>query len=228
MTYQKRPRVLGVKIADGFSAEARVFASLFGHRDKRFDAHVIYHPWTPDRPGVLEDHADRFADAADVSMSRIPLGWEPNWGTPRSLPSKLASTASLLNGLPRALLAARKFQPDIIYSSQQSWDCAVASIIARTLNRPGALRVRHGPRQQPLDLAGARPHPQLAQCTSFSSIAAAVCDALCGSIPIITAMNRSFVVGMERTAAGMSDFRSTAFAPLLSHATARHDELAPR
>ena len=44
---------------------------------------------------------------------------------------------------------------------------------------------------------------------SLSSIATAVCDALCGSTPIITAhRNRLLIVG-ERTVAGMSDFRST-------------------
>ena len=57
--------------------------------------------------------------------------------------------------------------------------------------------------------------------SSAALIATAVCEALCGSIPIITiAMNSP--PSPEWTVAGMPDSRaSPAFAPLLSHATAR-------
>jgi hypothetical protein len=58
-----------------------------------------------------------------------------------------------------------------------------------------------------------------------------VCDALCGSTPIITAaINRSFVIlpgGKGPRRACLIPDRP-AFAPLASHATARPAELADR
>jgi hypothetical protein len=66
---------------------------------------------------------------------------------------------------------------------------------AGALDRPAALGERSRPHQETLDLAGAGAHPQLAQHRPVASMAVAVCDPLCGSTPIITAMNLSLDVG---------------------------------
>ena len=59
--------------------------------------------------------------------------------------------------------------------------------------------------------------------SSAALIATAVCEALCGSTPIITAaMENSFPYRRARTVAGTPNSRTfAAFTPLLSHATAR-------
>jgi hypothetical protein len=58
---------------------------------------------------------------------------------------------------------------------------------ARAFDRPGALRPGLRPPQQPLRLGSAGPYPHWPGGTSAGSIATAVCEALRGSIPIITA-----------------------------------------
>ena len=140
---KRRPRVLGVKVAEGFSAEARVFASVFGHRNDRFDAHVLYHPWTPERPGILPDHAERFAETAMVTTSLVDFGWEPNWGVPRPRRLQLRSKFQLARALPRAISEAKRFDPDIIYCSQQRADLAVATAISTALRRPKIVHLHY-------------------------------------------------------------------------------------
>ena len=49
----RKPSLLGVKISDDYSAEARVFASLLGNRADNFEAGVILPPmvwWWGGRP----------------------------------------------------------------------------------------------------------------------------------------------------------------------------------
>jgi len=58
---------------------------------------------------------------------------------------------------------------------------------ARAFDRPGALRPALRPPQQLLRLGSAGPYRNWPSGTSAGSIATAVCEALCGSIPIITA-----------------------------------------
>jgi hypothetical protein len=89
------------------------------------------------------------------------------------------------------------------------------------LDRPCPLRPGRRPRQQLLRLAGAGAYPQLTQCFLGRADTTAVCEALCGSIPIITAAigRTSYLDAAKGTVAGTPDSRrsSLALAPLLSH-----------
>jgi hypothetical protein len=58
---------------------------------------------------------------------------------------------------------------------------------ARAFDRPGALQPGLRPPQQPLRLSTQARTRNWPSGTSAGSIATAVCEALCGSIPIITA-----------------------------------------
>jgi hypothetical protein len=58
---------------------------------------------------------------------------------------------------------------------------------AGALDGTGPLRPGRGPGQQPFGLGNAGTDPQLTSCSSAVLIATAVCEALRGSTPIITA-----------------------------------------
>ena len=65
------------------------------------------------------------------------------------------------------------------------------------LDRPGALRPRRGPPQQLLRLPGAGTDPQLTQFLLCRADHHRVCEALCGSIPIITAGDGMYLLTLD-------------------------------
>ena len=138
-------RFLGVKIADGFSSEASVFAALLhpdfadlpGAARIRFD--VLYQTSPGDTQG-----AERFQDAVspEVVLHSQDFGWRPPLAG-RSVGFKVRTHARFYTQLPGALRKVRRLRPDIIYSSQESWDCRVATFLARRLRRPQIIHLHY-------------------------------------------------------------------------------------
>lgn len=131
-------RLLGVFIANGFASEARVGATLLRHRAGRYDPFVLHHEWDGDR-----ESARRFEAASDAPTFRFDAGWRPNPRADRPLAAKVASWARLHLVLPRLLAETRRFRPDVVYSSQQLWDCYLASWIARLLRIPQIIHLHY-------------------------------------------------------------------------------------
>jgi glycosyltransferase involved in cell wall biosynthesis len=123
-------RLLDIQIANGYSAEARVLASVLGPRDPIDDVLALYHVW-PGGPG-----AEAFARAAQARVDVLDTGWRPNPRGRRSMLGRAYSRLRFRTTLPSMLRTARAYRPDVIMSSQQQWDCAAATYLACRTGRP--------------------------------------------------------------------------------------------
>ena len=131
-------RILGVQIANGYAAEARVNATMLGLRDTGRHGLVIHHSW----PGDVAS-ADAFERDARVPLARIDTGWRPNPDGRRSLAAKAFSHLRFRATLPVMRRLARNYAPDVVLSSQQQWDCFAASSIARHLRKPQVIHLHY-------------------------------------------------------------------------------------
>lgn len=131
-------RVLGVIVANHSPSEVRVAAQLVGERSGVYEPLFLCHAWSGDR-----DSARRFREASGSSVASFDFGWRPNPRGERSLLAKLGSWLLLHLQLPRLILAALRFRPDLIYSSQQVWDCYVATVLAKVLGVPQLVHLHY-------------------------------------------------------------------------------------
>jgi glycosyltransferase involved in cell wall biosynthesis len=127
-------KLLAVHVANGFSPEARVLATLLGDRQST-DVRILHHDWPTDRSS-----AERMARAARAPVTRLDFGWRP---PPLPLPSKVLARLQLQLSRPAALRAARAYAPDVVISSQQIWDCTVATRIANALHIPQIMQLHY-------------------------------------------------------------------------------------
>lgn len=131
-------RLLGLQIANGFSPEARVFAGLLAQTDpEAVTARVLHHTWAGDPQSLTA-----FQAASGAEVQALDFGWRSTAAN-RSLRHKSLARLRFLAALPRALALARRFQPDVIYSCQQLWDCQAATYIARRLRVPQIIHLHY-------------------------------------------------------------------------------------
>lgn len=130
-------RLLGVQIANGFASEARVLAGVLGQRAYG-DALVLYHDWPGDRAS-----ASRFQQMARVQVAKFDTGWRPPRSGVRAIPGKAIARTRRLVSLSALRKAAHRYNPDVIVSNQQRWDCAVATDLARNLHRPQVIYLHY-------------------------------------------------------------------------------------
>lgn len=131
-------RLLGIQIANGFSSEARVAAGLMGHAERaELTPFVLHHHWDGDRQS-----AGLFQQASRAEVRTLDFGWRSQ-SPDRSLPAKVQARVRFLSALPRALTLARQINPDVVYSSQQLWDCQAATYLARKLGRPQVIHLHY-------------------------------------------------------------------------------------
>jgi glycosyltransferase involved in cell wall biosynthesis len=142
-------KLLGIQIANGFSSEANVFASLLASRSGAYDALIIHQQGQNDKDGPA-----RFAAEACVPVEPLDFGWRPSPPGGHQPLAKISQFFQLKTAIPKALKIARDYNPDIIYSNQQHWDCHVATALAQTLGKPQIIHLHYiiGPwlRKQPL------------------------------------------------------------------------------
>jgi glycosyltransferase involved in cell wall biosynthesis len=131
-------RILGVQIANGYAAEARVSARTLGLRDNGHDGLVIHHSWSGDLAS-----AEAFERDARVRLVRIDTGWRPNPDGRRSIAAKAVSHLRFRATLPVMSWLAQRYAPDVVVSSQQQWDCFAASFIARHLKKPQVIHLHY-------------------------------------------------------------------------------------
>ena len=131
-------RLLGLQIANGYSPEARVFAGLLAHTNpEAVKAQVLHHRWSGD-----EQSLPTFAATSGADVRALDFGWRSTAAN-RTLRHKSLSRLRFLAALPRALAQARRFQPDVIYSCQQLWDCQAATYVARRLGVPQIIHLHY-------------------------------------------------------------------------------------
>jgi glycosyltransferase involved in cell wall biosynthesis len=122
-------KLLGIQVASGYSPEARMFANLLSYRAGGYDALVLHHDWPGDRTS-----ANRFEEVARVPVARLDTGWRPTIWISRV--AKVVSRVRFAMMLPAIVSTARRYNPDVVYSSQSKWDCLAATYTARCLNKP--------------------------------------------------------------------------------------------
>jgi glycosyltransferase involved in cell wall biosynthesis len=127
-------KLLAVHVANGFSPEARVLATLLGYR-RAMDVRVLHHDWPGDRVS-----AERMAQAAHAPVTRLDFGWRP---PPSPLPRKILSRLQFQLSRTAARRAAAAFAPDVVISSQQVWDCTAATYIANALHIPQVIQLHY-------------------------------------------------------------------------------------
>lgn len=122
-------RFLGFKVQGGASSEANVFATLLGNRGEAFDAKVVYHHWGDG------DGLEKFRSVANSDIQTIDLGLRPA-SEAASRWAKLRGVVKYRLSFPKVLAIAKKYRPDVVYSSQQLWDSALTGSVARSLGIP--------------------------------------------------------------------------------------------
>ncbi len=133
-------RLLGFQIANGYSSEARVFASLLGARPKQEapdDILVVHHEWPGDR-----NSAAAFRKDAAVDLETRDLGWRPVYPK-RPFLDRVRARLDFELAKPGLRRIARDFHPNIVLSAQQQWDCAAASSVATYLGVPGVIHLHY-------------------------------------------------------------------------------------
>ncbi len=130
-----------VQIANGYSPEFRVFDRMARLGDDALKATVIYNRWN-----AVDGDAPRFAARAtreDHSpMHGVDFGWR-SVATGRSFARKALPYVRLAASLPAVVRLANQAKPDVIYSSQQLWDCRVATFLAKRLRVPQMIHLHY-------------------------------------------------------------------------------------
>lgn len=94
----------------------------------------------------LDPSVPRSVEAASrAQVIALDVGWRPNPDATRPAWAKLGSWAKLGTVVPKVVAAARSFEPDVIYSSQQRWDCTLASAVALALGKPQVVHLHYAP-----------------------------------------------------------------------------------
>ncbi|MBC8139656.1 MAG: glycosyltransferase family 4 protein [Fibrella sp.] len=133
--------VVCVQIANGYSPEFRVWDMVSRSDTSQLKATVLYNYW-----GAAQGDAPRFAArqnrALAPTMHPVDFGWR-SIAAGRSLPDRAIPYLRLAASLPKALKLAREARPDVLYSSQQLWDCRVATFLAKRLKVPQVIHLHY-------------------------------------------------------------------------------------
>ena len=138
---QRTTRLLGVAIAGGFSSEVRVMSTMLANAPG-IDAALAIHAWDEDRDSVI-----RVRELSGADVRGLDLGWRPPRSRSKAVRARqfAASLFRLLGTSPKLIRFARSHRPDVVYSSQQKWDCAVAAVVAAIIRRPHVIHLHYIP-----------------------------------------------------------------------------------
>jgi glycosyltransferase involved in cell wall biosynthesis len=132
-------RLLGVQVAHGVSSESRVLASLLAERNDRYEAVLLVH-----QPlDVPDDTRVRLGALAAAPTVPVDTGWRPNRSRNRVSLRRANVALTYLRRMAASTEHARTLQPDLVYSSQQHYDCRTASRIARSLAVPQIVHLHY-------------------------------------------------------------------------------------
>ncbi|MBC8140120.1 MAG: glycosyltransferase family 4 protein [Armatimonadetes bacterium] len=133
--------VVCVQIANGYSPEFRVFDRMSRVSHDALKATVIYNRWN-ETDGDAPRFAARAAQETQPPMHGVDFGWR-SVAAGRSFAQKALPYVRLAASLPTVLHRTRQAKPDVIYSSQQLWDCRVATFLAKRLRVPQVIHLHY-------------------------------------------------------------------------------------
>lgn len=132
-------KLFGVTVSHGLSSENRVFATLLAAREERYEALVVVHH---DDDGA-EDVPARFAALSRGTTVSLDTGWRPNPLSHRADPRRLLVALRYLRRIDAVVAEANDYGPDVVYSSQQHYDCRAVSKVARSLDVPQIVHLHY-------------------------------------------------------------------------------------
>ena len=115
-----------------------VFAELLAERDARYDSCVLMHQ----ENGTTGD-IDRFAALAHTPVTTIDTGWRPNRTGRRLNPERARVALQYLSRIDSSVAVGEQLDPDVVYSSQQHYDCRTATRMAATLGVPQIIHLHY-------------------------------------------------------------------------------------
>jgi glycosyltransferase involved in cell wall biosynthesis len=112
---------------------------MLAHRDSWYDASVLFHASAdPDQD------VERFATRSRCETIRFDSGWRRNGAAQRRLTvDRLRVIGGYFARTPMSVLRARRLDPSVIYSSQQHYDCRLASTMALAIRRPQIIHLHY-------------------------------------------------------------------------------------
>lgn len=114
-------------------------STLFGNAPS-INASIVVHSWHGNT-----DAARLVRDSSRADVYEFDLGWRPSDEGSHRGKRVTFSVLRLIRGIPRLIRVGFRTRPDVVYSSQQKWDCAVASIVAMVLRRPHVVHLHYPP-----------------------------------------------------------------------------------
>lgn len=129
-------RLLGLQVSGGWSPTARVFATLLGERDGLYEPLIVHQSSPADRSCAAQFRLL----ARDVPVREWNAGWRPPPPGGRSPFGRAAALTRRETAVLRAPWVVRDVQADVVYSSQERWDIALAARIAAAKRLP---RITH-------------------------------------------------------------------------------------
>jgi glycosyltransferase involved in cell wall biosynthesis len=136
------PTLLGVQVANGLSSEARVFATLLGHRATRYGATVLMHQDPREQPDHLSA-VDAFGAIAKCDVVPYDSGWRRNASGRRRSPKQMLLAARYLHRIRLVVGQAERLDPSVVYSGQQHYDCRAATRVAAKTKTPQIIHLHY-------------------------------------------------------------------------------------
>jgi len=130
-------KLFGIMIAGGFSSEVSVGSRVLGNSPE-VESLLAVHAVDAAVPKAVETASKGRVFALDAGWRANPDGTRPTW-------AKALGWAKLGSVLPAVIAEARRFAPDVVYSSQQRWDCTLASAVALALGKPQVVHLHYVP-----------------------------------------------------------------------------------
>jgi glycosyltransferase involved in cell wall biosynthesis len=132
-------RFFGITVVGGLSSENRVFGRLLAERRDRYESLVAVH----DESDSQDSRAEAFGELAHTPIVPVDTGWRPNPRSHRFSPFRAGVVLRFRRRIERVQAVAEPFAPDVVYSSQQHYDCLAASTVARSLDVPQIVHLHY-------------------------------------------------------------------------------------
>jgi glycosyltransferase involved in cell wall biosynthesis len=133
------PKLMGICIHHGFNSEKYDFALMLKYWHELNKPLVIYNCWEGHDQGI-----GKFKEVSQANIMGMDIGWRPSNGG-RRLTERLGSSAKIILSWQPMLKLAKSYHPNVIYSSQQTWDNLTAWYLSRRLSIPQIIHLHYMP-----------------------------------------------------------------------------------
>ena len=134
-------RLLALHLTTPSSSEAKVLASLLAY----LDTDIACTLWVNGDAGAEAGSAFEELDSSRVDVCAVRPGLPIDPWSPRSLPARLRFRAVHFARRFQLLYLAMKVRPDVVYTSQQRFDCFMGEVISRVLRVPHVVHLHFTP-----------------------------------------------------------------------------------